>query len=547
MQRGVPGSTVGRKATTASPARPWSRLALAGFLLAIGFSPLTADLTRAASDPPAPGAPATSQTHEWLVDDRGREYRIERIDKKQPHQIMGNRVRLTYGITMDLAGQDENFLLVKVYRDTGPEPVQQSMPKGMSLEEKARIAATYETELRTSQTMAFEPFDEGLPRRGQWRAGFALADMNGDGHVDIVHGPPRRSPGAPLVFLGDGAGRWRRWQTSFPPQRYDYGQVVVADFNRDGHLDLALGMHLLGITVVLGDSAGRFRSASQGMDPLSPQTAFSSHALVAVDWDGDGHLDLVALGEGPRMGARRTGADISTSSGLVLYRNQGDAVWQKKASPLPLAGDALVLAQSRSNGQPWLVAGSITQGQKNLLIRPGDPFAVEALPGVRPGSTVRAIALADFDGDGQEDIAIAYNAYEGEQWRSGIDVVLRQADGSTQRRTVYVQTGPQGVTALGAGDLDGDGWPDLVALSGNGETVVLKNAGNGAFTREDVQLTERILGCRGYHVKVQDLDKDGRADIVAAFAGEREGFGSLESQGCPGEGSLRAWRSRPRP
>jgi hypothetical protein len=33
---------------------------------------------------------------------------------------------------------------------------------------------------------------------------------------------------------------------------------------------------------------------------------------------------------------------------------------------------------------------------------------------------------------------------------------------------------------------------------------------------------------------------------VAGFAGEPEGMGTLHTQGCPGEGSLRAWRTRRR-
>jgi FG-GAP-like repeat/FG-GAP repeat len=502
---------------------------------------------RADGDPPASMSGPTAASQEWLVDDQGRQYRIERLDKKLRYlRLDGNRVRSYVGIDLDLAGEDEQSFLYKVYRDTGG--LGPSVQRSATPEEKAKIAATYQFDLPPSRTMRFEAFDEGLPRSAQWRHGFVLVDMNGDGHLDIVHGPPRRGPGGPLIFLGDGAGHWRRWQTSFPAQRYDYGNVAVADFNGDGHLDIAMGMHLLGVTVLLGDGAGHFRAASSGLDPLDPGTAFSSHALAAVDWDGDGHVDLIALSEGPRLATKRSDTPgAGWIPGVVFYRNRGDATWEKRIAREPKAGDALVVAPRRSGERPWLVMGSIEPGLRDLVLRPGAPVSVEALPGVRPGALVRTVAFGDFDGDGHDDIAIAYGAYEGEKWRSGIDLVLTRPGGAPERRTVYVVEGSEGVTALAAGDLDGDGRVDLVALTGDGEVLVLRNAGGGTFTREEAQFTERAAGCRGYHVEVRDLDKDGRADIVASFAGEPVGIGgALGEQGCPAQGSLRAWRSRPR-
>jgi hypothetical protein len=513
----------------------------------LGLASGPAPLTGAASSPePRPAATATPD-EEWLSDEQGRQYKIGRIDKKYAHQRLdGNRLRTFLGVTVDLAGEDDTTFFVKVYRVVESAS---DAPPLRPVEDKAKIAASYALDLKTSSTMTFEPFDEGLPRSGQWRYGFELFDMNGDGHLDIVHGPPRRAPGPPRIFLGDGTGRWRRWQATFPPGRYDYGNVTVADFNGDGHLDIAMGMHLLGMTVLLGDGAGRFTGSSTGMDPLDPHTAFSSHALVAVDWDGDGHVDLVALGEGPRLAAVRgakPGVGIGPGSSLVLYRNRGDATWEKRVAARPLFGDTLAVAPSRLEGRPWLVAGTIERGRQDLVIKPGDPFTLEVLPGLRPGATVRAVGIADFDGDGHDDVAIGYAAYEGEEWRSGIDLIIRRPGKPAERRVVFVQGNPRAVTALGAGDLDGDGRPDLVALSGEGEIVVLRNAGGGAFTREDVQLTDRMTGCQGYAVRVQDLDKDGRADIVAGFAGEATGMASIRLAGCSGQGSLRAWRSRPR-
>ena len=526
--------------------------ALVGLMLALTLLSAWSSRTRAAADPPAPASGPAAASSEWLVDDQGRQYQILRLDKKFHVRLNSTRVRSVVGPEFDLAGEDEQSFLVKMYRGDGGG-VGPSVQRSTTPEDKAKIAATYQFDLRPSQTMRFEPFDEGLPRSGQWRNGFVLADMNGDGHVDIVHGVPRGGLGSPVIFLGDGAGRWRRWQTSFPAQRYDYGNVAVADFNGDGHHDIAMGMHLIGVTVLLGDGAGRFRAASDGLDPLGPNTAFSSHALVAVDWDGDGHVDVIALGEGPRLATRQTDAFRQASSGVVFYRNRGDATWEKRTGREPKAGDTLVLAPRRSGGRPWLVAGSIQPGLRELVLRPGAPVTVETLSGVRPGALVKAVAIADFDGDGHDDVAIAYGGYEGDQWRSGIDLVLTRPDRAAERRTVYVVDGPQGVTALGAGDLDGDGRADLVALSGDGELLVLRNAGDGTFTREDVQLMEPTAGCRGYHVEVRDLDGDGRADIVASFAGEPVGTGGAYNiggahgqGGSQAQGSLRAWRSRPR-
>jgi hypothetical protein len=527
-------------------------LALA--LGAVGLAPgrVAGQGSPPAAAPPSSDARGGDATGEaWLIDDQGRHYRIDRLPKSFPHQrLEGNRLRTVWGITVDLAGEEGDAFLVKVYKPsggTGPPA-----PRGASDEEKARVAATYRFDLAGSDRLRFEPFDEGLPRSLQWRHGFALADMNGDGKLDIVHGPPRKRPGPPVIFLGDGAGHWRRWrEAAFPAQAYDYGNVAVADFNGDGRLDIALGMHLLGVAVLLGDGAGRFTAAGQGMDPIGPrQAAFASRALAALDWDGDGHVDVLALGEGPRLELRRnpaTGAMTSASSmGMVLYRNRGDATWEKRTGTQNggLFADALAVGRLGPGGRPGLVAASSARGRDDLLFLPGDPFTVTPLPGVRPGALVRAIAVADFDGDGHDDVAIGYAAYEGERWRSGLDVVLMRPGATAERRAVYVEDGAQGVSALGAGDLDGDRRPDLVALTAHGETLVLPNAGGGTFTREAAQLTPRTPGCQGYHVEVRDLDGDGLADIAAAFAGESEGMALATTPGCPGEGSLRAWRSR---
>ena len=164
----------------------------------------------------SPSSPATAE-ESWRVDDQGREYRVQAISKKERHlRLDGNRLRVGPGMTLDIDSEDESSFYVKMYRPASGPPSPPVRTK-ITPEAEAQVAAGYRFELQQSQTMGFESFDTGLPRGGQWRYGFVLADMNGDGKLDIVHGPARRRPGPPVIFLGDGGGRWRRWTTAFPP------------------------------------------------------------------------------------------------------------------------------------------------------------------------------------------------------------------------------------------------------------------------------------------------------------------------------------------
>jgi hypothetical protein len=529
--------------------RSLSRAALLGIVISIVICTVNYSSPLAAPSPsPTPThsammkVPGPPDGH-WLKDAKGSQYYIDRMPKNQAQRIDAKTVRSVWGINLDVVREDDQYYYYKVYKPTFLPPPPK--PQVLSAKEKQQIADTYRVDVKSSEQLKFTPFGEGLPTSGEWREGFAIADMNGDGHPDIVYGPPRKSPGGiPEIFLGDGKGKWSRWrEASFPPLAYDYGDVQVADLNGDGHLDLAFGVHLRGMMVLFGDGKGGFRDAGQGLDfATDGNTQFSSKALRIIDWNGDGMPDILALGEGPTLVGRKLG---HIANGVVVYQNKGDGKWERHQPPNQpqVFGDSLVLGDFNGDGHLDFATSTGVMGQRALvnLWKPDGTWEPVTIKELRPAAYVWSVAAADFDGAGRADLAVAYSSFEGETWRSGIDVLFPRADGHWDRRTLEVSQDREGPMALATGDLNGDGHKDLAALTVNGATWVFLGDGKGGFTREKTPPPPFAGACRGSHVELADVDGDGKDELIASFADEPESQGH-----CPSFGGLTAWKAQAR-
>jgi hypothetical protein len=320
-----------------------------------------------------------------LTDSDGQSYRVKQLAKQdiRYRKLADGWVRVAPYFQYRLEREDDEYLYVREYvtpADRGGATAQSATA--------ARDPAPTAGEppaLPGGDRIVLAPFGDGLPGAGQWRNAFALADLNGDTHLDLVHGPPARG-GGPRVFLGDGAGRWKPWaDATYPPGPYDYGAIAVADFNGDAQLDIALAAHLQGITVLLGDGQGRFRSGATPADlEPDPTTRFTTRALLARDWNRDGRADLVAVGEGPS----RAGGG---SFGWVVYLNQDGGGWRKHAQPAGAAGtfgDALAVGDFDADGRADLVTASLALGHRDIVHYGGTPERTVTVDAIRPQTLV---------------------------------------------------------------------------------------------------------------------------------------------------------------
>ncbi|MCX6598770.1 MAG: FG-GAP-like repeat-containing protein [Acidobacteria bacterium] len=274
--------------------------------------------------------------------------------------------------------------------------------------------------------------------------------------------------------------------------------LASGDFNEDGRLDLAVpNASSNSVSILLGNSSGGF-TAGTAVTGIFGSGGEPSFVATG-DFNQDGNVDFVV--------------SSNSNRGARVYQGNGAGSFSSLATlDLPTDANPLGLAVADFNGDGnadiAVVDHSVTE-RLYVFLSPGDGTFASVPPLFLLNSSDPWVPVAaDFDNDGRIDLAIPNRA-------TGIDSIsiYRGVGDGTFLAAVNYSTGSGSRPAMAAvGDFDQNGQPDIVtANAGGGSVSVLLNNGGGTFGAPSVFST----GTGAAGVAVEDFNGDGLVDIAS--------------------------------
>jgi hypothetical protein len=412
----------------------------------------------------------------------------------------------------------------------------------------------------------------------------SAGDVNGDGYSDVVIGAfffdnGEANEGRAFVYLGGASGLspMPAWTAESNQAAAEFGGSVesAGDVNGDGYSDVVVGALFFDNGEVNEGRAFVYLGGASGLSPTPAWTIEVNQAdarlglsASAGDVNGDGYSDVVVSAVGFTNGEVNEGrsflylggaSGLSSTAVWTAESNQAYVLFGYVTSAGDVNGDGysdvVVGAREFDNGQ-------IREGRVFLYV--GSASGLSQTPAWTAESNqagaIFGTSLAsagDVDGDGFSDVVVGAPSFDNGEIDEGRAFLFRGSASGLTANSVWSAEGNQagasfGVSVASAGDVDGDGFSDVVVGAqsfDNGEidegrALLFRGSASGlsampAWTAESDQ-ANAFLGTSV--ASAGDVNGDGYSDVLvgAPFFGN-EGRAFLFLGSASGLRSTPAW------
>ena len=392
-------------------------------------------------------------------------------------------------------------------------------------------------------------FEEVAPAAGIYdltlAGGAAIEDFDGDGLLDVVASSWHPCVGLRL-YLNRGDGRFEDATDSAGLTGQLGGlNLVQADYDNNGWVDLLVlrGGWLVSDgemrVSLLRNEGGHFTDVTHSAGLAEP--ARPGQVGAWGDYDNDGHLDLFLCKEASTYDIDVDGQVVWGASQSQLFRSRGDGTFEDVARQAGVTNDRYCKGAAwgdfDGDGLDDLYVSNYEQANR-LYRSVGDGTFEDVGPqlGVEGPTNSFATWWWDYDNDGDldiyvagfdEDVRVYSSRFFGGGYGDRARPRLYRNNGSGGFDDVTAEVGlatPVLVMGAGYGDLDGDGFPDMLLGTGSIDfeaittNLAFRNDGGERFI--DVSFAAGLGHLqKGHGVAFGDLDRDGDQDIYVQTGG----------------------------
>jgi hypothetical protein len=338
----------------------------------------------------------------------------------------------------------------------------------------------------------------------------AIGDINGDGAADLAIADAANNE--VYILLGNNTGAFTYAGEIFIG--YYPTAAYFADLNGDKKLDLIVfGPLGANVGVYPGNGNGTFGNVTNyglGAGPTN---------MILTDLDGDGHLDIVTDAGQSYIG------NVYYQKVLFLHGNADGTFSAPQTIVSQVQGSIVDVADYNGDGVPDLVFTNqvgvgIMLGQSGMTYKP--------LASYLSGSSTRGVSFGTFKTGGHRDVALGVPG--------GIALMRGNGDGSFQSAPFYDLGNQTGAAAVA--DFNGDGNPDIAATVAAEYPRVLLGNGDGTFQLSADKNTSYGTGTPATSLAAADFTGKHIQDLVGSSSGGPVPVGSIEVLYGNGDGTF---------